>query len=179
MFAVPMAVSRPAAAEPVEEILRREKVGRLCRATPAVATPETSLADTLRLLKGDCGGCVVIVEDDSGPAPGSRPVGIFTERDYLDKIALATPAPDTARLSIESFMTEAPTVLTEDATLESAIQLMTRGGYRHLPLVDRGGRLLGLLSARDIIQFLAELFPTEIMNLPPAAAEGALSRDGG
>src|SRR4030095_1845507 len=162
MFAVPMPVSRSAASQPVEELLRREKVGRLCRATPAVATRETSLAETLRLLKGDCGGGVVIVEADSGSAATSRPVGIFTERDYLDKIALASPAPDASRLPLEAFMTDAPPYLSADETLEAAIRLMTRGGYRHVPLVDGGGSLRGLLSARDIIQFLAELFPTEI-----------------
>jgi CBS domain-containing protein len=114
-----------------------------------------------------------------------KPVGIFTERDYLFKIAgretVAAPVPPPGSprspgqppaeegieaLPVERFMTPAPTTLPIDAALDRALQVMSAGGYRHLPLVDGEGHLAGILSVRDIIVYLAELFPTACINLP-------------
>ena len=65
--------------------------------------------------------------------------------------------------------------------LGTAIHLMTGGGYRHLPLVDEDGRLAGVVSARDLILYLAELFPMEVYNLPPSPHQDQQidSREGG
>jgi CBS domain-containing protein len=132
------------------------------------------------ILRGDSGGCVVVVELE-GTRP--RPVGIFTERDYLDKIAALDPAAwEESQLSpVENFMTVTPRTIPQSESLETAIQLMTQGGYRHLPLVDRAGYLVGVISARDIIRHLAEFFPLEVMNLPPRLHqdERIQSREGG
>jgi CBS domain-containing protein len=60
-----------------------------------------------------------------------------------------------------------------------ALALTDRGGYRHVPLVDGQGRPLGVLRQQDILAYLAEAFPEEILNLPPRphqrmpGAEGA------
>jgi CBS domain-containing protein len=78
-------------------------------------------------------------------------------------------------------MTASPRTILESESLETAIRLMTAGGYRHLPLVDAAGTLVGVLSARDIIRHLAEFFPVEVMNLPPRLHqdEKIWSREGG
>ena len=56
---------------------------------------------------------------------------------------------------------------------------MSVGGYRHIPIVE-DGRPVGVLSLRDIADFLAELFPEDVMNLPPDPAKAiADSADGG
>src|SRR2546426_8862620 len=74
----------------VEEVFRREKAGCLCQGEPITVSPDDTLAETLRQLRGDSGGCVVVVKSQGKGAKGSKkvlkPVGIFTERDYLDKI---------------------------------------------------------------------------------------------
>ncbi len=151
---------------PVEEAFRRERVSQLCRSEPAQAAPDARLAQVVRSLEGDSGGCVTIVDDHA------RPVGIFTERDYLDKVALQSAAKDLGDEPIGAYMTPTPRVLREDESLEAALQLMTKGGYRHLPLVDGRGRLRGVLSARDIIAYLAQHFPAEVLNLPPRRDRG-------
>lgn len=157
--------------KPVEEVFRKERVVRLCRTEPAIAFPETPLSDALERLRGDSGGCVIVVEaaeshgDESSVKRRWKPVGIFTERDYLDKVALESSVADAAAL--EKFMTPSPKVLLQEECLDTALQLMTKGGYRHLPLVDGEGLLAGVLSVRDIIFYLAEFFPIEVMNLPP------------
>jgi CBS-domain-containing membrane protein len=47
------------------------------------------------------------------------------------------------------------------------MQAMERGGYRNLPLVDDDGDLVGLLRQQDLLEYIAEAFPQEILNLPP------------
>jgi len=44
---------------------------------------------------------------------------------------------------------------------------MSVGGYRHVPLVDPDGHPVGILSVKDIVDYLTEHFPREILNLPP------------
>ena len=62
-----------------------------------------------------------------------------------------------------------------------AIQLMTKRGYRQLPIVDDKGELFGVISARDIVVYLAEHFPMEIYNRPPTRDQEQIfdSREGG
>jgi CBS domain-containing protein len=192
-----MITAKASARGRVEEHLRQEKVGCLCQGEPVTVGPETTLAETLRQLRGDSGGCVVVVKPQGKKLKGGRkplkPIGIFTERDYLDKIAFAGPAKSPGKpkmpsgaetskipeqLPISKFMTLDPKTLSQDESLDTALQLMTRGGYRHLPLVDSEGSLVGVLSAKNIICYLAELFPVEIINLPPRHDQKIGSREG-
>ncbi|HZN59981.1 MAG TPA: CBS domain-containing protein [Planctomycetota bacterium] len=177
-----MVASKTAGNRPIEEIFRKEQVGSLCRTQPAVVNPTTALPEALRKLREDSGGCVIVVEEgssaDGAAASGAqlRAVGILTERDYLDKLA-GKPLDPGATVAV--FMTPSPKTISREECLDTAIQLMTRGGYRHLPLVDERGSLVGVLSARHIISYLASLFPVEIMNLPPRVPQSVQARDGG
>jgi CBS-domain-containing membrane protein len=44
---------------------------------------------------------------------------------------------------------------------------MQTGRYRNIPLVDDAGNLVGVVRQNDIIRYLAESFPEELLNLPP------------
>jgi len=169
-----MVASRISGRKPVEDVFRRERVVRLCRTAPATALKSTTVAESVRRLRGDSGGCVIIVESDEEGS--TKPVGIFTERDYLDKLALEPAAAQD--VPIEKVMTPNPTTLSQDESLDRALDVMTVGGYRHLPLVDSRGCLCGVLSVRDIISYLAEFFPIEVMNLPPHLDGSFHSREG-
>ena len=80
---------------------------------------------------------------------------------------------------VDRFMTRDPACLGPSASLGEAVRLMTEGGYRHIPLLDDRGRRAGLIAARDIVNYVAEHFPAEVVNLPPRldqvfkTAEGA------
>jgi CBS domain-containing protein len=78
---------------------------------------------------------------------GQRLVGIITERDLT--AALAEDA-DPRITPVSDYMTPAPEVLRPDSELAEAAQLMLELGIRHLPVV-RGGRLVGVLSIRDLL----------------------------
>jgi CBS domain-containing protein len=78
---------------------------------------------------------------------GQRLVGIITERDLT--AALAEGA-DPLTTPVSDCMTPAPEVLRPDSELADAAHLMLDLGIRHLPVV-RGGRLVGVLSMRDVL----------------------------
>ena len=64
-------------------------------------------------------------------------------------------------------MTTEPHTLDLDDTIRDAIVLMQTGRYRNVPLVDDAGHLVGVVRQADIIKYLAESFPEELLNLPP------------
>lgn len=64
-------------------------------------------------------------------------------------------------------MTTEPRTLRLEQTVRDAIELMETGRYRNIPIVDANGRLAGVVRQQDILRFLAESFPEELLNLPP------------
>lgn len=141
----------------IEEILRSHPV-KIIGHESAPSTPSsTSLRDAISLMQKRRHSAVVITEND-------QVVGIFSERDLLNRIMGLALKDD---LPISDVMTRKPKTLTLDDRIADAIRMMTELGYRHIPLVDGDGRFLGLLSARDIMEFIANHFPKEVTNLPP------------
>jgi CBS domain-containing protein len=92
-------------------------------------------------------GSVVIVDDEE------KPIGIVTERDLVYVVARAL-TPDTPAWMV---MTENPVVINENALVTEAMEKMRELNIRHLPVVDASGRLVGMVSFRDIIDFTAVL----------------------
>lgn len=95
---------------------------------------------------------------------GGRLAGIFT---YHDLLARAVTPDGLPAAPVRDFMTPDPTTLPASAPLSAAIEPMASGGYRHLPVADRAGGYLGVLTSHNLFQFLAELLPDRILNLPP------------
>ncbi len=141
----------------IEEALRDERLRNLPVSNPTCIPIGTDLAETLRVMKEDGVGCVLICD-------GDRLRGIFTERDVLNKL-IGTGVGEGD--PIERYMTPDPAVLSRDDTLGDAVRLMTEHGYRHVPLVDGAGMRAGMIAVRDIVQYVAEHFPAEVVNLPP------------
>jgi CBS domain-containing protein len=73
--------------------------------------------------------------------------GILTERDILCRIVAPGRDPDHTRL--HEVMTKDPDTIGPDAPAIEALRCMRDGGYRHLPVVDDGGRLVGIVSRGD------------------------------
>jgi len=69
--------------------------------------------------------------------------------------------------------------LRAEDSLDAALLHMAKGGYRHIPIVDEGNHPLGMVSVRDIISYLVEHFPQEILTLPPRPVREAMkAREG-
>jgi len=101
----------------------------------------------------------VLVEEDGAL------VGIFTERDLLNRVDYTDQL--WSHLIVRDVMTPHPMVIRPDDSLSEALRRLTAGHRRHLPIVDERGHVLGMVSIRDILTFVAERFPEEMMNLPP------------
>lgn len=152
----------------VETELQQSKIRSLNLSPPVSVPVGTSLEKAIETMKAQRAACILICEQD-------RVRGIFTERDLLTKVintSVNLSAP------IDDFMTTAPRTLSLDDPLSDAVMLMHEGGYRHIPLVDGYGRVKGLLDVRHIIEFLAEQFPTEVLNLPPRVHQRLTTPEG-
>jgi CBS domain-containing protein len=137
--------------------LRTEKARTLARSDPTTVTPQTSLRDALAQMR-EHGGDAILVKD------GGRLAGILTERDVLTRV-LGAQIDDAQAVS--ELMTKDPKTLSADASVLQAMQAMESGRYRNVPLVEPDGTVVGLLRQQDLIEFIAEAFPQEILNLPP------------
>jgi signal-transduction protein with cAMP-binding, CBS, and nucleotidyltransferase domain len=107
---------------------------------------------------------------------GGRLTGVLTERDIFGRIVagkvdLTQP--------VETLMTTEPRTLDLDDTIRDAIVLMQTGRYRNVPMVDDSGRLVGVVRQADIIKYLAESFPEELLNLPPRPHQSMQAAEGG
>ncbi|MEZ4289423.1 MAG: hypothetical protein R3E53_02370 [Myxococcota bacterium] len=79
-----------------------------------------------------------------------------------------------ADVRLADVMTPDPESLRVDAKLAWALNMMSVGGFRHLPIVNEHGWPVFILSVRLIVDFLVESFPAEILNLPrTSSATGA------
>jgi CBS-domain-containing membrane protein len=92
-------------------------------------------------------------------------VGIFTERDLMSRLDHSDAL--WQHVIVRDVMTPKPTVIRPDDSLAEALRRLVSGKRRHLPVVDDAGKVVGLLSIRDILGFIASKFPEEMMNLPP------------
>jgi len=79
--------------------------------------------------------------------------GIFTERDLVAAVA---DFADLDREPVSSWMTPDPDTLGPDTTVEEAAEWMLATGYRHLPVVDEVGLLVGMVSVKDVLWGITE-----------------------
>lgn len=93
-----------------------------------------------------------MAEKNIGAAPvldDGRLVGIFTERDLMMRVVARDQNPD--KTPVEAVMTKQVVTADPDETIDECIQKMQSIHCRHLPVVDQG-KLLGILSLRDVLQ---------------------------
>ena len=112
--------------------------------TPIVMKPKNTVAEAIQKMAEANVGSVVIVDDQM------RPIGIFTERDLL--INVCAQGLDPGKVRLEEVMTRDPMVISEGESARKALELMLHFGFRHLPVVDDRGRLVGTVSIRDVSQ---------------------------
>ena len=129
----------------VERSINEDAVQVLKPTAPVQVPEHTSLDEALRALREGGQGCVLVTDAEG------RLVGIFTERDVLDRVVLE----EGGQLpGIRELMSREPETLRPDQPLAYALGRMHLGDLRHLPLTDREGRPVGVVSSSDIINHL-------------------------
>jgi CBS domain-containing protein len=137
---------------------------------PVVKVREaTTIGATLQLMLDRRLGAVLVERE-------GRPVGIFTERDVLRRVVATGIGHDRP---VGDVMTPDPETLGLDDGIAFALNRMSVGGYRNVPIVDEAGQAVGILSQRDMVEYIVSLLPTRVINLPPVPDLEARSTDGG
>ncbi|HUJ58853.1 MAG TPA: CBS domain-containing protein [Kofleriaceae bacterium] len=129
---------------------------------PARAFARVDVADAMWKVVDEMtakGRGAVLVEEDGAL------VGIFTERDLVSRLDHDDLL--WSHVLVRDVMTPHPTVIRPGDSLAEALRRLTGGRRRHLPIVDAAGKVLGLLSIRDILAYVAAKFPEDLVNLPP------------
>jgi len=121
---------------------------KLCDEKPATVGPEATVAEAIHVMLDKSVGAVAVVDSER------RVAGIFTERDVMRKLALS--GLDPVKTPVRQLMTTPVDMATMETTPGEAFEEMMSHHYRHLPIVDKDARLLGLLSIRHLLQWRLE-----------------------
>jgi len=113
----------------------------IARAEPVSCPSNTPIAEAVALMNERDVSTLAICDDGAL-------TGIFTDKDLRKRVVGAGVAMDQP---IEAVMTRGPRVLSGHAPIAEAMAMMASGGFRHLPVVDEKGAMLGILSATDIL----------------------------
>ena len=127
-----------------------EKTGKVF----SIASSATVLDAVSEMNRLHVGSMIVLDED--------RLVGIFTERDVLQRVVAAGLSP--ADTPVSEVMTQEVETIAPSATIEETMHAMTERRHRHLPVVD-DGRLIGLVSIGDITRWISQANEEEAHSL--------------
>jgi CBS domain-containing protein len=116
----------------------------MCDAEGASVPVEATAEQAIRTMLDRRVGAVAVVDENN------RVAGIFTERDVLRRLSLS--GKDPSQTAVREIMTTPVEMATLDTTPGQALATMVERHYRHLPIVDDDGHLLGVLSIRNVLQ---------------------------
>jgi CBS domain-containing protein len=108
----------------------------------AAVRPEATIADVVEVLADRRIGAVLVQDPDRAM------LGILSERDIVR--GLAQWGPDTLTMPAERFMTRALQTAAPSTTVDQAMEIMTAGRFRHLPVLEHGC-LVGIISIGDVV----------------------------
>jgi len=108
----------------------------------STAPTETIQQAAEKMTQNKIGACVVL--------DGEKLVGILSERDILSKVVAKKMQPDTT--IVKDVMTSAVQTIEQSASTDDALNFMHQGKFRHLPVVDESGKVVGILSVRDLLK---------------------------
>jgi CBS domain-containing protein len=142
---------------------RRAPLTRLFEKGEAIHSvrPDTPVADCVRRMTAEKIGAVMVMD-------GERLLGIFTERDALNKVLAAGLDPVATKVS--TVMTKDPFCIPPTTTVGAALELVTNRRVRHLPIVD-GGKVLAVISSGDLIHWLVEDQVQEVQEIVDLATK--------
>jgi len=165
-----IAEERAADAARLGAAILHQPIRQLATLRPAVCVPPTTTVRVaIERMKQGGVGCVLVEH-------GGRLIGIFTERDVLAKVA--GTALDIDRTCVDAVMTHDPEALSPNDLVTYALNKMSVGGFRHIPLVDEDAHPVGIVSMRNVVDFIVELFRPQVLNLPPSPHNVAHAREG-
>ncbi len=141
---------QPGYEDGLERSLCEDRIAKVINLEPFEVVPRTmTVKDAIKDMVDKDIAAVVVVEDD-------RPVGILTERDVQNIIAgnYETMADKT----LDEVMTKDPIVAVSNDPPARVMNLMTSGNFRHIPVVDLDGKILGVIGPARLTSYLKQHF---------------------
>lgn len=122
------------------------RLGDLVGSGPFSCGPDTTLSEAAVAMADSDLGSLAVVE-------GTTLLGLVTERDLRNAVARGM---DLETTTVSDVMGVEPDTFDPDLDVWDAAAWIAESGYRHLPVVDDEGRLLGVVSLRDLLKSLVD-----------------------
>jgi CBS domain-containing protein len=126
-------------------------IGELAIRQVVVASRDTPVLEAAKLMRQYHVGDIVVTDENDGKR---FPVGIVTDRDIV--LEVMAQEVNASKLSVGDIMSADLITVREYEGVLQTIQLMRAKGARRAPVVDKDGALIGVISADDFIELLAD-----------------------
>jgi CBS domain-containing protein len=134
------------------------------------AVPRLDISDRVSqafdVMSREAHDCVLVMRD-------RQLAGIFTSRDFLNRVAAVRADP--SELMLGDVMTPTPCTLRPRDPVAFAINWMAIEGFRNVPIVDDDGEVLGVLTVWDVMRHLEAIFDDIDATPRPTPASGDTS----
>ena len=149
-FEDPLSDYEPAEySDQLERALAEETVEAITSKPFLQVTSNTTIRQAVQTMSGAKSSSILVIEDE-------RVVGIFTERDVLEKVAEFYPK--LASHPVSEVMTSDPTVVYESDPAAAAVASIAVAGHRHVPVLGIDDRLIGVIGPRRVFEFVEQYF---------------------
>ncbi len=129
---------------------------RIAHVPPATVETTASALEAVQVMAEEGVGAVAVMEK-------GELRGIFTERDLMLRVVLKGRSPKEA--AVAEVMTSPTKTAPDRSTAEDALNFMIENHIRHLPVVSKEGKLLGMLSIRNLLEHMVEDLRRELHSL--------------
>ncbi len=143
--------------------LQQLDLGHYCR-----VSVHDSVQDVVQQMQVSNSNCAFVMDNDAL-------VGIFTDRDVLQKVATHN---ELWSQPVSNVMTPDPVVARSDYSIATALKLMDEHHVRNLPVLTPEGSVAGNFTHHAFMRYLADYFPTDIYNRPSEARRTTRHRHG-
>ena len=126
-------------------------IGKMCKRELVYAARETTVQKAAELMRHHHVGALVVVDEFSGKR---RPVGIVTDRDIVVEVNAVDLDPKT--ITVGDIMEQTLLTIPESAELPEAVETMRAKGVRRLPVVGKGGELVGIIAVDDVLEVVSD-----------------------
>ncbi len=132
-----------------------------CDEGPATVSLLATVQEAVQTMIDKTVGAVAVIDEQGIVA------GMFTERDVLAKFALSGRDPKST--PVREMMSSIVEMATEETTPGEALAVMLERHYRHMPIVDQNGKVLGVCSIRNILEARVDDLLAQVDGSPQAA----------
>ncbi len=147
-----------------------QKIGLVSLQKPAIVKSGTSIKEAVQLMQKKKIGCILVVDENENI------IGIATDGDLMHEFVGSTLSGDAA---IDNIMSVNPKTADKNATVTEIVEMFYHNKFRHIPVIDENNKVIGILSVRGLMNYIAEHMPAEVLNLPPDSSIQSTDTAGG